>query len=201
MFKKMIAALFVGLMVTTLFATYQSARAAEELGGGVLRLHILANSDSDEDQALKLKVRDAVIAYAKELFAHTENKEQAMAQAQQSLTKLEQVAEQTLRENGCSDRVKASVDHTFFPTKEYDNGTRLPAGFYDALRLEIGQAKGRNWWCILYPPLCFGGSIEQSAQALGESGKLATSKEPQIQVKFKLVEWWNTITALFKEAG
>ncbi len=201
MFKKIIAALFVGLIVTTLFATYQSARAAEELGGGVLRLHILANSDSDEDQTLKLKVRDAVIAYAKELFVNTENKEQAMVQAQQSLTKLEQVAEQILRENGCNDRVTASVDHTFFPTKEYDNGTRLPAGFYDALRLEIGQAKGRNWWCILYPPLCFGGSIEQSAQALGGSGELATSKEPQIQVKFKLVEWWNTITAFFKEAG
>ncbi len=197
MFKKMIAALFVGLIVTTLFATYQSARAAENLSGGVLRLHILANSDSDEDQALKLKVRDAVIAYAKELFVDTENKEQAMAQAQQRLSALEQVAEQTLRENGCTHRVKASVDHTFFPTKEYDNGTRLPAGFYDALRLEIGQAKGRNWWCILYPPLCFGGSIEQSAQALGESGELATSNKPQIQVKFKLVEWWNSLVALF----
>ncbi len=201
MFKKMIAALFVGLIVTTLFATYQSARAAENLGGGVLRLHILANSDSDEDQELKLQVRDAVIAYAEELFINTENKEQAMAQAKERLFELEQVAERTLRENGCTDSVKASVDHTFFPTKEYDNGTRLPAGFYDALRLEIGQAKGRNWWCILYPPLCFGGSIEQSAQALGESGELATSKEPQIQVKFKLVEWWNTIIAFLEEAG
>ncbi len=201
MFKKIIAALFVGLIVTTLFATYQSACAAQELDGGVLRLHILANSDSQEDQALKIQVRDAVIAYAKELFAHTENKEQAMAQAQRSLSALEQVAEQTLRENGCTDRVKAGVDRTFFPTKEYDNGTRLPAGFYDALRLEIGQAKGRNWWCILYPPLCFGGSIEQSAQALGEAGEMATSKEPQIQVKFKLVEWWHTILAFFEEAG
>lgn len=197
MFKKMIAALFMGLIVTTLFATYASARAAESLSGGVLRLHILANSDSDEDQALKLKVRDAVVGYAEELFSDTQSKEQAMAQAQQQLDALEQIAEQVLRENGCTDSVKASVDHTFFPTKEYDNGTRLPAGFYDALRLEIGAAQGRNWWCILYPTLCLGGSIEQSEQALGEQGELATSKEPQIQVKFKLVEWWNMLMARF----
>ena len=195
MFKKIIVALFMGLIITTLFATYRSAQAAEQLGGGVLRLHILANSDSDADQALKLRVRDAVIAYAAELFADTQSKEQAMAQARQSLSALEQVAERTLRENGCEDEVHAEVDHTFFPTKEYDNGTRLPAGFYDALRLEIGAAQGRNWWCILYPPLCLGGSVEQSEQALGEQGELATSHEPQIDIKFKLVEWWNSLVA------
>lgn len=197
MFKKMIAALFMGLIVTALFATYASARAAESLSGGVLRLHILANSDSDEDQALKLKVRDAVIAYAEEMLADTQSKEQAMAQAQRQLGQLERIAEQVLRDNGCDDPVRASVEHTFFPTKEYDNGTRLPAGFYDALRLEIGAAQGRNWWCILYPTLCLGGSIEQSEQALGEQGELATSDEPRFQVKFKLVEWWNTLVAYF----
>ena len=200
MFQKIVAALFIGLMVTTLFTTYHSARAAEELGEGVLRLHILANSDSESDQALKLQVRDAVLGYAKREFAAVENKAQAMALAERELEQLEQVAEQVLRENGCDMPVTASVEHTFFPTKVYDNGTRLPAGFYDALRLEIGQAKGKNWWCILYPALCFGGSIEQSEQALGEQGELATSDTPQIQVKFKLAEWWNSIIAFF-EAG
>lgn len=197
MFQKIVAALFVGLMVTTLFTTYHSARAAEELGEGVLRLHILANSDSESDQALKLQVRDAVLGYAKREFTAVENKAQAMALAARELEQLEQVAEQVLREKGCDMPVTASVEHTFFPTKVYDNGTRLPAGFYDALRLEIGQAKGKNWWCILYPALCFGGSIEQSEQALGEQGELATSDAPQIQVKFKLAEWWNSFVALF----
>jgi len=200
LFQKIVAALFVGLMVTTLFTTYHSARAAEELGEGVLRLHILANSDSESDQALKLQVRDAVLGYAKREFTAVENKAQAMALAERELEQLEQVAEQVLREKGCDMPVTASVEHTFFPTKVYDNGTRLPAGFYDALRLEIGQAKGKNWWCILYPALCFGGSIEQSEQALGEQGELATSDAPQIQVKFKLAEWWNSIIAFF-EAG
>ena len=194
------AALFIGLILTTGFATYHSARAAEELGDGVLRLHILANSDSAEDQALKLQVRDAVLAYAAREFTAVENKAQAVALAEQELEILERVAEQVLREKGCDMQVKASVEHTFFPTKVYDNGTRLPAGYYDALRLEIGQAKGKNWWCILYPALCFGGSIEQSEQALGEQGELATSDAPRVQVKFKLVEWWNSMIAFF-EAG
>ena len=200
MFKKIMAALFIGLILTTGFATYHSARAAEELGDGVLRLHILANSDSAEDQALKLQVRDAVLAYAAREFTAVENKAQAVALAEQELEILERVAEQVLREKGCDMQVKASVEHTFFPTKVYDNGTRLPAGYYDALRLEIGQAKGKNWWCILYPALCFGGSIEQSEQALGEQGELATSDAPRVQVKFKLVEWWNSMIAFF-EAG
>ena len=194
------AALFIGLILTTGFATYRSARAAEELGDGVLRLHILANSDSAEDQALKLQVRDAVLAYAAGEFTAVENKAQAVALAERELETLERVAEQTLREQGCDMAVSASVENTFFPTKEYDNGTRLPAGYYDALRLEIGQAKGKNWWCILYPALCFGGSIEQSEQALGEQGELATSDAPRVQVKFKLVEWWNSMIAFF-EAG
>lgn len=200
MFQKIVAALFVGLILTTGFATYRSARAAEELGDGVLRLHILANSDSAEDQALKLQVRDAVLAYAAREFTAVENKAQAVALAERELETLERVAEQTLREQGCDMAVSASVENTFFPTKEYDNGTRLPAGYYDALRLEIGQAKGKNWWCILYPALCFGGSIEQSEQALGEQGELATSDAPRVQVKFKLVEWWNSMIAFF-EAG
>ena len=198
MFQKIVAALFVGLMIITVFTTYHSARAAEELGDGVLRLHILANSDSETDQALKLQVRDAVLAYAKREFTAVETKAQAMALAERELERLEQVAEQTLRENGWEMSVKASVENTFFPTKVYDNGTRLPAGFYDALRLEIGQAKGKNWWCILYPALCFGGSIEQSEQALGDQGELATSDAPQVQIKFKLVEWWNSIVAIFQ---
>ncbi len=200
MFKKIVAALFVGLMITTLFTTYHSARAAEELGEGVLRLHILANSDSEVDQALKLQVRDAVLTYAQQEFTAVENKAQAVALAERELEKLEQVAQLALQGQGCDMQVQASLERTFFPTKEYENGTRLPAGFYDALRLEIGQAEGRNWWCILYPALCFGGSIEQSEQALGEQGELATSKAPQVQIKFKLVEWWSTIVAFF-EAG
>lgn len=188
MFKKIVSALFLGLVITTLFATYQSATAADRLGAEVLRLHILANSDSQEDQALKLKVRDAVLSYAGDLFGATQSKEQAVAQAWSVLGQLEEVAEQTLRENGCEYQVKASIERVFFPTREYGEGNRLPAGFYDALRLEIGRAQGRNWWCILYPPLCLGTGIEPAAQ---------TDAVTRYQIKFKLVEWWQSLVCLF----
>ena len=183
MFKKIVAALFVGLMVTTMFTTYQSACAAEKLSGGVLRLHILANSDSQSDQALKLKVRDAVLVHTQQLFADAASKEQAQEIARRNLAQLEAVAEQVLRENGCVYEVTARVEHTYFPTREYGNGQRLPAGFYDALRLEIGEARGRNWWCILYPSLCLGSSIEPVAGAR------------DFQIKFKIVEWWQALLA------
>ena len=183
MFKKIVAALFVGLMVTTMFTTYQSACAAEKLSGGVLRLHILANSDSQSDQALKLKVRDAVLVHTQQLFADAASKEQAQEMARRNLAQLEAVAEQVLRENGCAYEVTARVEHTYFPTREYGNGRRLPAGFYDALGLEIGEARGRNWWCILYPSLCLGSSIEPVAGAR------------DFQIKFKIVEWWQALLA------
>jgi stage II sporulation protein R len=184
LFKKIVAALFVGLMVTTMFTTYQSACAAEKLSGGVLRLHILANSDSESDQALKLKVRDAILVYTQELFANAASKEQAQEIARKNLAQMEAVAEQVLRENGCEYKVTAHVEHTYFPTREYGNGQRLPAGFYDALRLEIGAAQGHNWWCILYPSLCLGSSIEPVAGARN------------FQIKFKIVEWWHAFLAL-----
>ena len=190
MFKKIVAALFCGLIITTLLATYQSATAAEEMGQDLLRLHVLAHSDSEEDQALKYKVRDALLTYAEDIFADTENKEQAVFLAQHQLDEFKAIAEETLEGKY---EVKVSIDHTFFPTKEYENGIRLPAGFYDALRVEIGEAKGKNWWCILYPPLCLGSSVELN--------EMAVSTQPKVQVKFKLVELWNELVAYIKGVG
>lgn len=194
MFRKITASLFIGLILTTLFATYRSALAADSLSDGVLRLHILAASDSPEDQARKEKVRDAVLAYGKDLFGAPSDKEAATETVARHLDELEQLAEETLRREGDDSPVHAEITRCYFPTKEYDNGLRLPAGYYDALRLTIGEGKGRNWWCILYPPLCFGGSVEESEDALrgavGSDSELATGESEQIRVGFKLAEWW-----------
>ena len=194
MFRKITASLFIGLILTTLFATYRSALAADSLSDGVLRLHILAASDSPEDQARKEKVRDAVLAYGKGLFGTPSDKEAATETVARHLDELEQLAEETLRREGDDSPVHAEITRCYFPTKEYDNGLRLPAGYYDALRLTIGEGKGRNWWCILYPPLCFGGSVEESEDALrgavGSDSELATGESEQIRVGFKLAEWW-----------
>lgn len=194
MFRKITASLFIGLILTTLFATYRSALAADSLSDGVLRLHILAASDSPEDQARKEKVRDAVLAYGKDLFGAPSDKEAATETVARHLDELEQLAEETLRREGDDSPVHAEITRCYFPTKEYDNGLRLPAGYYDALRLTIGEGKGRNWWCILYPPLCFGGSVEESEDALqsavGSDSELATGESEEIRVGFKLAEWW-----------
>ena len=194
MFRKITASLFIGLILTTLFATYRSARAADSLSDGVLRLHILAASDSPEDQARKEKVRDAVLAYGKDLFGTPSDKKAATETVARRLDELEQLAEETLRREGDDSPVHAEMTRCYFPTKEYDNGLRLPAGYYDALRLTIGEGKGRNWWCILYPPLCFGGSVEESEDALqsavGSDSELATGESEEIRVGFKLAEWW-----------
>lgn len=194
MFRKITASLFIGLILTTLFATYRSALAADSLSDGVLRLHILAASDSPEDQARKEKVRDAVLAYGKDLFGAPSDKKAAAETVARHLDELEQLAEETLRREGDDSPVHAEITRCYFPTKEYDNGLRLPAGYYDALRLTIGEGKGRNWWCILYPPLCFGGSVEESEDALqsavGSDSELATGESEEIRVGFKLAEWW-----------
>ncbi len=193
--KKIIAALLSGLVISTLLVTYTSARTAESVKDNVLRLHILANSDSHYDQQLKLKVRDAIIKESECLFKTGLSKEESVYVASLNLGRFEEIARNVLKKNGCSSEVKISISQCFFPTKEYESGYRLPAGYYDALKIEIGEAKGKNWWCILYPPLCFGGSVKESgAEDMLGSGELefvTTECIPEIKVKFKLVEIWN----------
>ena len=125
-----------------------------ELADKVVRLHVLANSDSEEDQALKLKVRDAVLARAAEVLEGTESREEACRRLTDILPELEKTAKAVISANGYDYGVRAELAETAFPTKDYD-GFSLPAGEYLALRVLIGEAAGQNWWCVVYPPLCF----------------------------------------------
>ena len=119
-----------------------------------LRLHILANSDSPADQALKLKIRDAVLSCSGELFSGCDTRQKMISAAQEQLPKIQQVAEQTALHNGYELPVTVSVTDMFFETRRYDHVIR-PAGTYTAVRIELGAAAGKNWWCVLYPNLCF----------------------------------------------
>ena len=134
------------------------ARTQESLAKEVFRFHVLANSDSDEDQAVKLKVRDAVITYMKEsmdeeIEGSTDAKD-TKEWAKAHLEELEQVADSVIAREGYSYQAEAEVTTCYFPDKTYGDVT-FPAGNYEALRIEIGAAKGHNWWCVLYPNLCF----------------------------------------------
>lgn len=167
-----------------------------DLSGGLLRLHILANSDSEADQALKLAVRDRIIAETSELFKNAENADDAAKIAEENAELIKNIATSEISEHGYNYPVSVSLENTHFPTKEYGSIT-LPNGEYRALRVLIGSASGKNWWCVMYPPLCFTNGVAEISDASCEKLKdavsedeyaLITSDEPQVKIKFKIVE-------------
>ena len=168
-----------------------------------LRLHILANSDSPADQALKLKIRDAVLSCSGELFSGCDTRQKMISAAQKQLPKIQQVAEQTALHNGYELPVTASVTDMFFETRRYDH-VILPAGTYTAVRIELGAAAGKNWWCVLFPSLCFVDTVhgivpEESRQLLQkvlteeEYESLFTPGKSEYKIRWKAAEIWQAI--------
>lgn len=132
----------------------RAAKAQEELAEEVLRFHVLADSDSDEDQARKMDVKEALISYMRENMPDTESLDETIKWADGHLGEMEEMARQVLENQGCYDEVSAEIVKDYFPEKSYGDVT-FPAGEYTALRVKIGSARGHNWWCCLYPDLCF----------------------------------------------
>lgn len=167
-----------------------------------LRLHILANSDSPADQALKLKIRDAVLSCSGELFSGCDTRQKMISAAQEQLPKIQQVAEKTALHNGYELPVTVSVTDMFFETRRYDH-VILPAGTYTAVRIELGAAAGKNWWCVLYPPLCVSaaqtGFTEEEAQI--SDSLLQQDALPRYRARLAVVEWWETLCRWAKEKG
>ena len=167
-----------------------------------LRLHILANSVSPADQALKLKIRDAVLSCSGELFSGCDTRQKMISAAQEQLPKIQQVAEQTALHNGYELPVTVSVTDMFFETRRYDH-VILPAGTYTAVRIELGAAAGKNWWCVLYPPLCVSaaqtGFTEEEAQI--SDSLLQQDALPHYRARLAVVEWWETLCRWAKEKG
>ena len=191
-------ALLLALAVTILWGA-ASLGQQEELGRKVIRLHVIANSDSPEDQALKLRVRDRVLARAQEILEQSAD----MAQAEQALTaalpELTREARETLAAEGCAQPVQARLEPAEFPTKDYD-GFSLPAGKYLALRVIIGEGRGQNWWCVVFPPLCTAAASDVPAVALDagltdQEVALITEADEGYILKFKSVELWQTLKA------
>lgn len=191
-------ALLLGTAVFLLTGAW-ALNTQRDLADRVVRLHVLANSDSEEDQALKLLVRDAVLERATALLEQTESRAEAEALLRESLPELETIAEETVRANGYSYAVTAELEDTSFPTKEYD-GFSLPAGEYLALRILIGEGAGQNWWCVVFPPLCTAASadVPETALAAGlteDQVGLMTEEDSGYVLKFKAVEWWEQLKA------
>ncbi len=171
----------------------QSQRA---LADKVVRLHVLANSDSAEDQALKLRVRDAVLARAEELLQGAGDRAAAEDVLRAALPELTEIARRTAAEGG-GYGVTAELRNTSFPTRDYD-GFTLPAGEYLALRVVIGAGEGHNWWCVVFPPLCAQTTtdVAQTAMSAGlteEDVALVTEEDTGYVLKFKSIELWEAL--------
>ena len=190
------------LWVTLLIGCCASA-GRSALAEQVLRLHVVSNSDDKGDQAVKLKVRDAVLAQAQPALQGVTDSMAAEQALMPMLAELERTAAEVLAAEGYDDRVSVSISDQWFPTKEYDSFS-LPAGQYRALRVVIGAGEGQNWWCVVFPPLCFAAVTEEVAAAAVQAGlsedqvALITGQDGGYVLKFKVIEWWEELLAKLK---
>lgn len=196
-------ALMCGVLIAVMAGSWLG-REQQELAGSVIRFHVIANSDSEEDQALKLAVRDRVLKEAQDLYPENATLAQAQAALEGRLSLLAAAGREVVEEQGYDYPVSAALEDCWFPTKEYE-GFALPAGSYTALRVTIGEGKGRNWWCVAFPPLCLGAASETVDQALEagyftpEQGALVTGDGEGYVLKFKAMELLGEIQGFFEK--
>lgn len=173
--------------------TQEMIRLQKNLAEEVFRFHVLANSDTKEDQALKMQVKEAVISYMKEMLPAGADRKETKQWVIWHQEEIEKVAESVILEQGYSYSVHAKVTKSTFPDKTYGD-VMLPAGEYEALRIEIGEAKGQNWWCMLYPSLCFTDAVHAVVEEDGKEKLKDTLTEEEYELvtetkKFKL-KWF-----------
>ncbi len=193
----LLAVLVSSLLLTGVALGSWAEKTQKEIAGGVLRLHVIANSDCAIDQTLKINVRDKILEECGYLFRDVASVRKATQRAESACGKIKVVAERELRRQGFFYPVTVKVEENYFPTKDY-GGVRLPAGKYQALQVKIGSYAGQNWWCVLYPPLCLTeGSVkaddktqdllrkELSAQ---EYALITQTENMEIRTKFYLLE-------------
>lgn len=196
----------IGLIILLLFfyvyicSISYVCEVSNNISKSVFRLHVIANSDSDEDQHLKLIVRDNLIQYMNSLTTNIYSKEEAIKIAQEHKQDFYKIAINTIREKGYNYDVNIDIGNSYFPTKHYGD-ISLPAGYYDALKVEIGEAKGQNWWCVMFPPLCF---VDMSTGIVPEESKetiknnlpeeeyalISETNNNSLNFKFKLIEFF-----------
>ena len=189
--------ILLAIFVVVSALSYVSA-VSENISNSVFRLHVIANSDSDEDQHLKYIVRDNLINYMNTLTQNITSKDAAIKIAKEHQDEFYKIAKKTIEENGYDYDVKIDIGNSYFPTKYYGD-ISLPAGYYDALKVEIGSASGQNWWCVMFPPLCFvdmstGIVPDESKQKIKENlpeeeyALVSDTSQDNINFKFKLIE-------------
>ena len=192
----------ISVMTVTINGEIKKVEAASvDYKNKLIRFHVIANSDSDEDQALKLKVRDAVIEYLQPKLSKSGSIQESEEIIKSEYNNLEKISKNIICENGYNYDVRVGIEYSNFPTKQYSNVV-LPAGEYKALKIIIGSGEGKNWWCVMFPPLCFvdeqKGIIDKETdrklkEVLSEEEyNMITQKDQdevsRVKVKFKVIE-------------
>lgn len=199
--KMFIILTFLLFIYTTICAVSYAQNISTDIANSVFRLHVIANSDSQEDQNLKYKVRDNLLSYMNKICKNAQSKSEAIEIAKKHENDFKNIALETIKNEGYSYDVKINIGNFEFPTKHYGD-ISLPAGYYDALRVEIGEAKGQNWWCVMFPPLCFvdvsSGVVPEDSKEMLENNLseeefalVSDKSNAEIQFKFKLLELFN----------
>ena len=177
-------------LIVCIIATVSFENSCKGIREEILRLHVIANSDEDYDQELKLKVRDSLLRCSETVFSGSEDIISAQGKLQQNTDKLLYSAEEIIRESGYDYDIKIELARSYFPTRVYDDIT-LPAGYYKAVRVIIGEGKGKNWWCIMFPPLCLPAATnnkEVISEYLSDDEMNIVTSNPDYEVRFWLIE-------------
>lgn len=199
--RKLELSVLCGLIIAVLLSITSFGASCKHIRNAVLRMHVIANSDSAEDQAVKLKVRDAVLAAGKDVFDGSVTAADAETVLDSEKQVLQTAAETVLRENGFDYGVRVEIGKDFFNTRTYDGKVTLPAGEYEAVRVILGEGNGQNWWCVMFPPLCL-----PAAEADAEIGDVLpkneaeiTERNPRYEARFKIIEIFEKLSEKTKE--
>lgn len=187
--------LLVALIICGVLNINAFSQQCESIREKMLRMHVVANSDSEEDQQLKLKVRDAVLSAGKEIFDGSITSSEAQEKITPHIDYLENVALETIKNEGFDYGVEITVENEYFNTRTYDNIVTLPAGYYNAIKVIIGEGKGQNWWCVMFPPMCLPTAVAECeiSDVLTEDETEIVTETEKYKFKFKIVEFFEEI--------
>lgn len=198
--KKIKISITVGIVVAILFSICSFAKTSEEIRSDVLRLHVIANSDTSVDQNLKLRLRDYILQEGKDIFNGSVNVENAVEKIEPVLPELEKSAKAFVNQAGFDYDVKISLSNEYFTTKTYETVT-LPAGKYLALRVVIGSGEGHNWWCVMFPPMCVPAADKKDEieNVFSEKEIKLVESKPKYEPRFKVVEIYEQLKEIISE--
>ena len=193
-FRKAEISLALGLIAAIIFSVVGFGAECGKIRSNVVRLHVLAESDSEADQRVKLLVRDALLESGSELFSGTADVSSAEEILSREKDGLVRTAEKVLRENGFDYKVEIYLVREYFETREYESFT-MPAGEYLALKVVLGKGEGHNWWCVMFPPLCLPAACAETEAetVLGETGLKIIRSNPKYEIRFRIVEIYEQI--------